>query len=314
MLSIRFAHPLPVFLTLALGAALSGGCGSGTKAPPTIAQRLERARSAKTPEARCRELVRVARLQIDAGDRSGATGTLAEARRLIPAEGDPLLRGPRLIEVAAGYAGLGERSAARGLLEEVAALARAVDDPAGRVDLLASVAGGYGPAGAADADRAGAILTEARAATEEVSPRFRAGALAAVALAAVNSGRIDDASSLLDSLEQEGRALEEPRPRAEALAAAATVRAAGAGGADPEATRAVLAEAEQAARGIEGRESRVYGLAAVAEAAARAGDRRRAEGLLDLAEETVRRVPEPDAQRAARDRVQAARSALRQAG
>jgi len=77
----------PLALGVALLAALvigsTPGCGGKKRSPLTIAQRLDRARSEPSDEAKARELTKVARLQVRSMDRSGAVKTLSEARALL---------------------------------------------------------------------------------------------------------------------------------------------------------------------------------------------------------------------------------------
>jgi len=289
-------------LTLACGA----GCGGTKKAPLTVAQRLERARKQKTPELQSRELVRVGRYQLQQGDRTGAAKTLSEARGLLPKEGDAMLIAPRTLEVAALFAEMGEKATARGVLEEVVTIAGTMSDPVGKTILLAEAGGiyGTGPTGVGDAGKARATLTDAAAVAETVDARFRSQALAAVALGYAEAGLLDDAKAMVEALETSARAVEEPRPRAEALAAAANVR--GRGG-DGDAARALLKEAAEAAAGIEGSENKAYALLAVAKATAAAGDAEGAAKLLAKADEAARKVPDPEAQRTAREKIVAAK-------
>ena len=283
-----------------------GGCGGTKKAPLTIAQRLDRARGQKTPELQSRELVRVARMQLKAGDRKGAAKTLSEARGLIPKDADAMLVAPRTLEVAALFAEMGEKPTARGVLDEVVALAGTVTDPLGRTILLAEAGGifGSGPAGVGDAAKARTTLADAAAVADTVDARFRSQALAAVALGYAEAGLIAEANAMVETLESSARAVEEPRPRAEALAAAANVR--GRGG-DAAAAQGLLTEAAEAAAGIEGSENRAYALLAVAKATAAAGNADGAAKLLAKADEAARKVPDPEAQRTAREKILAAK-------
>lgn len=291
---------------LALAVVPVAGCGGTKKAPLTIAQRLERARGQKTPELQSRELVRVARMQLKAGDRKGAAKTLSEARGLIPKDADAMLVAPRTLEVAALFAEMGEKTTARGVLDEVVTLAGGVADPLGKTILLAEAGGilGTGPAGVGDAAKARATLADAAGSAETVDARFRSQALAAVALGYAEAGLLDEAKAMVETLETSARAVEEPRPRAEALAAAANVR--GRGG-DTAAAQALLTEAAEAATGIEGAENRAYALLAVAKATAAAGNADGAAKLLAKADEAARKVPDPEAQRTAREKILAAK-------
>jgi hypothetical protein len=305
--SCRFAARTAMAIAvLALVVVPGAGCGGTKKAPLTIAQRLERARGQKTPELQSRELVRVARMQLRAGDRKGAAKTLSEARGLIPKDADAMLVAPRTLEVAALFAEMGEKTTARGVLDEVISLAGGVADPLGKTILLAEAGGilGTGPAGVGDAAKARATLTDAAGNAETVDARFRSQALAAVALGYAEAGLLDEAKAMVETLVTSARAVEEPRRRAEALAAAANVR--GRGG-DTAAAQSLLTEAAEAAETVLGAENKAYALLAVARATAAAGNADGAAKLLAKADEAARKVPDPEAQRTAREKVLAAK-------
>jgi tetratricopeptide (TPR) repeat protein len=80
---MRFRSPAIVAVSLfavLLSLAPTTGCGSKKRKPPTIAELLDRARTAGSDEAQAKELTRVARLQLRSGNKSGASKTLSEAR------------------------------------------------------------------------------------------------------------------------------------------------------------------------------------------------------------------------------------------
>lgn len=293
-------------VALALVIAWSGGCGGKKKSTLTIAQRLERARAQKTPELQSRELVRVARSQFKAGDRKGAAKTLSEARGLIPKDSDTMLVAPRILEVAALFAEMDEKATARGVLDEVVTLAGGVEDPLGKTLMLAEAGGIYGSqtAGAGDSAKALATLKAAATAADTVDDRFKAKALAAVALGYSDAGLLDDAKAMVEALETSARAVEDPRARAEAFAAAANVRAKGG---DSDAAKALLKEAAEVADTIDRSENKAYALLAVAKANAAAGEDAAAAKLLKQAEAAAQRVADQEAQRVVREKIIAAK-------
>ncbi|MGB8852969.1 MAG: hypothetical protein WCC69_05325 [Pirellulales bacterium] len=80
---MRFRSPAIVavsLLAVLMSLVPATGCGSRKRKPPTIAELLDRARTAGSDEAQAKELTRVARLQLRSGNRSGASKTLSEAR------------------------------------------------------------------------------------------------------------------------------------------------------------------------------------------------------------------------------------------
>jgi len=308
-------HSLPLAKapwTVALVAAvmvplLGGGCGGGKKKQPlSVPQLLERARGQKTPELQSRELVRVARVQFRKGDRTGASKTLSEAYGLIPKDGDAMVVAPRALEVAALFGEMGEQTTARGVVAEVVTLAGTVGDPLGKTLLLAEAGGlfGTGPTGAGDAAKAKATLAEAKDLVETVDQRFKAKALAAVALGYVEAGLLTDAKAMVEALETSARSVEDPRSRAEALAVAANVR--GQSG-DADAAKTLLDESAAAADAIESSENKAYALLAVAKATSAAGDKDGAAKLLGKAEKAARKMADPEAQKTVLEKISAAK-------
>jgi hypothetical protein len=354
-----------VMSVLLLAALPLVGCGGGKKPTMTIADRLRRAEAQPTPDGQAREFARIARLQLQSADNSGAEKTVGRARQVylemkmpvreaVPEEAAPepaadapaaepapepapdtpaadtpaadtpaaeppaaedaaaaaeppasppinaAIWGPLLVEIAAVYADAGSKGPARDVLKDAASLAPEIGDDVSRASLLAGIGGIYGSQTSGDTALARANLKKAAQLAEGVESRFRAEALAAVAMGYVKAGLAKEAGDMVATLERSAREVESPRARAEGLAAAANVRAL-AGDADA-ATR-LLGDAADAAKGIEGAENRTYALVAVANATADAGDRKGALSLVAEAEKSANRVPDPDAQKNALERV-----------
>ena len=309
-------RPSPSLRMLAIVAAAlvcllpSSGCGGGKKKKGgglTIAQRLERARAEKTPENQARELVKVARIQFKSQDRMGAAKTLGEARQLIPDEGDASVRGPRLVEVAALFAEMGEKPPAREVIGKAVAAAGAVEDPVAKATLLAEAAAVQGSktSGLGDPASARRTLAEARTVAESVEERFRAKALAAVAAGCLAAGVTDVAGELVEMLEKSAKALEDGRPKVEALVAAANVHIEQK---HADAAKPLLDEAAAGAKAIDGNENRAYALVTVALATNAAGDKKVATSLLKEAEKSANKVGDADAQKNAAEKVRAAQA------
>jgi tetratricopeptide (TPR) repeat protein len=161
--------------------------------------------------------------------------------------------------------------------------------------------------GLGDPKAAKDVLAEATKAAEETDERFKAEALAAVALGYTRSGLADAASDMVGKLEEAAKGLEEPRAKAEALAAAANVKAQT--GKKDDAT-ALLDEAAQAAKSVERSESRAYALLAVATALDANGATKEALALLKEADKAANKVAEPDAMKTIVDKVRALTLAL----
>lgn len=295
-------RPTPLLLVLlccSLAACGSIGCGPKKKGPLTIAELRARARAVKSPEGKARELVKVAASQA-ATDKGGAADTLAEALAAIPADGQPLAAVPVLVDIATTYGEIGERASAKKAIGVAAGMTDRVTDPLGRSQLLALVgmAQGSRTSGGGDVKAAKATLAEAaRLAATEVPERFRGKALAAVASGYADAGLASEAREMIGTLEELAAKLDDLRPKAEAFAAAAAVRAAVG---ESEAAGKLLDEAAKAARGIEDfPANRAYALIAVAKAFGSAGDSKRATALLAEAEKAASKVGDPQQQKEA---------------
>lgn len=302
-----------VLAVVALLLAPATGCGTKkkTKKGRTIAQQLEDARKEKTPDAQARKLIRVARTQFKANDKTGAAKTLAEATGLIPADGEAVVCGPRLVEIADLYADMDDRKPAREVLKKAVDRAADIGDAISRIRLLADAGGIYGAksGGLGDGKAAREVLASAVEAAGTVEDRFKAQALAAIALGYARADLAKEAGRVVEELEASAKAVEELRPKAEALAAAARVRAQT--GAQDEAGK-LLAEASDTAKKIEDKgmaaENRTYALLSIASAYLATGDAKAAAGLLKLAEKSAGQVPDPEGQKNAMEKVRALQS------
>lgn len=302
-----------VLAVVALLLAPATGCGTKkkTKKGRTIAQQLEDARKEKTPDAQARKLIRVARTQFKANDKTGAAKTLAEATGLIPTDGEAVVCGPRMVEIADLYADMEDRKPAREVLKKAVDRAADIGDAISRIRLLADAGGIYGAksGGLGDGKAAREVLASAVEAAGTVEDRFKAQALAAIALGYARADLAKEAGRVVEELEASAKAVEELRPKAEALAAAARVRAQT--GAQEEAGK-LLAEASDTAKKIEDKgmaaENRTYALLSIASAYLATGDAKAAAGLLKLAEKSAGQVPDPEGQKNAMEKVRALQS------
>lgn len=292
---------LPILLLVALLPAV--GCGkkkaTGQK---TIAQQLAEARALESPEAKARALVRIARRQLKASDKTGAGKTLAEARGLIKPDADPAVAGQRLVEIADLYAKSDARQVARDALKQANECAGRVTDLIAKIRILADAGTVYGAkaGGLGDAKAAREALETAATTAEGVEERFKVQAMAKIAVAQAKVGMKTEAAQLADRLEEMARSQEDPRAKAEALAAAANVRAEGG---DKAKATALLGEAETAANGIAKPENKAYGLMAVADAYLANGDPAAALKLLKVADKQAASVADPEGQKNAVEKV-----------
>lgn len=302
--SVWFIAPA---VLLALAAVSAPGCsGTKKKAGASIEERLAKAEKETSPEKKATALVRVARAQAAKNDWDGAKTTGGKAlAALLEGEGEAGLFAPRLVEVAALLAELGERKPAREALARAIELSEGIQDGVRRTELLAEAGAVYGDKSKGTADSQGAkdTLKKATEVATGVEERFRAQALAAVALGYTRSGQADAASDVVDKLLEAAKTLEEPRAKAEALAAAAGVQHRTG---KKESADKLLADAHASAKSVERAESRAYALFAVAQATEAGGDLKKTLSLLKEADKAADKVPEPTSQKKIVDKVRAA--------
>lgn len=292
---------LKAFVLVLVGLAVilpASGCGTKKKATLTIKQRLEKAEKETTPDRQVVALLKVARSQFTANDEAGAKGTAVKAFERLKGGGDANAFAPRLVEVASFCAEIGEHKTAKEALGVACSLIDSITDPVRQAKLFADAGATY--KASVDSTAAKATLKKAAEAASKAEERFRAEALAAVALGYTRSGLADAASDVADQLEAAAKTLTEPRAKAEALAAAAGVQAQT--GKKKEAAK-LLGDAEAAAKSIERPESRAYALLAVAIATNGTGDTKRALSLLKEADKAADKVAEPDSQKKIVDKV-----------
>ncbi|MEI8368240.1 MAG: hypothetical protein WCJ31_07380 [Planctomycetia bacterium] len=284
--------------------------GCGTKSAKkgggmTVQQRLEKAEKEPTPEKQAAGYLRAARFQLASGDTSGARDSARIAFDRLKGDGDANTFAPRLIDVGGFLAELGDKKPAKEAILRAAELSAGVADVVRRTKILAdagAVAGEKGK-GIGDAALAKDLLTQAITMADSVEERFRAEALAAVALGCTRAGQAETAATLVDKLEESAKALEEPRAKAEGLAAAASVRSETG---KKEEAKTLLAEAAAAAKSIDRAEGRAYALLAVANATAACGDKKQALALLQEADKAANKVSDPAQQKTTMDKVRTA--------
>ncbi|MFM7184084.1 MAG: hypothetical protein ACKO4Z_04835 [Planctomycetota bacterium] len=300
-----------VICGLLLGGPLAGCSGTTKKPPLTIAERVKRAKADKTPGGQARELAKVARSQFKSGDKAGALQTLAEARKSIAPDADATVFAPRLVDLAATFASMSDKRAAREAAGEAVTMAERIGDAVTRVDVLAKTGAVYGgkDGGLGDSAKAKELLARAAelAGGDEVADRFRPQALAAVALGYADADLADQADAIIEKLEGLADSLD-PRPKAEALAAAANVRAQRG---EKDKAAALLTDAATAAKAVDGAANKTYALVAVAKALRAAGDMKTATALATEAEKSAGRIGDPEQQKTALLDVRALQASLK---
>ncbi|MFM8735892.1 MAG: hypothetical protein ACKOC8_11935 [Pirellulales bacterium] len=299
-----------VLCSLVIVAPLAGCGGKAKKKVATIAERLKKARADKTPGGPARELAKVAVAQLKSGDKAGAIKTLEEARKTITDDADPAVYAPRLIDIAMGFADASDRKLGRETVDKAMAMAEKLADPVARVEILSKAGRIYGGS-LSESSKAKAALAKAAelASSDEVTDRFRPQALAAVALGYANANLAGEASKVIEQLESLAGSLEELRPKAEALAAAANVRFKSG---DKEKAAELLAEAAKAAKAIDGSANKTYALLAVGTAMNATDDTKAARALAAEAEKTASKIADPEQQKEAVAAVRVLQAAIKE--
>lgn len=287
------APPFVFVIWLLIGCSVMAGSVGCGKRPLRIADRLARAMDQPPGPGRATALLGVARRQVAADDTVGAHDTITMAYNDVSAGGEEALAS--LLDVAQAYIDAGDRRTARTVLNRVAEIGNAIEDPSRKAKTLADAGALFGNAdtGMADPQQARALLGKATTLAEEVEERFRADALAVVAMGYVSGGMAEEAGAMVDKLEACLVALSDPRAKAEALSAAASVYAKTG---NEEKAKTLLADAASTAKGIDRAESKAYALLAVANATATSGDMAAARKLLEEAEAAAGKVGDPDSQ------------------
>jgi len=311
----RFAGWFLSLVPLVCGAvvlASLAGCGGTKKKPPmTFAERLKKAKADATPGGPARELAKVARSQFKSGDKAGALQTLADARKTIADDADAVVFAPRLVDIAASFASMADKRAAREAADEAVMMSDRIGDPVTKVDVLAKVGAIYGArdGGLGESSKAKDLLARAAeiAGGEDVSDRFRPQALAAVALGYANANLADQADAIIEKLESLAESLD-ARPKAEALAAAANVRAKRG---EKEKAEALLDDAAKAAKAVDGSANKTYALIAVANALKAAGNSKAATALAAEAEKSAGKIGDAEQQKEAMLEVRTLQASLK---
>jgi tetratricopeptide (TPR) repeat protein len=311
----RFAGRFLSLVPLVCGAlvlAPLAGCGGTKKKPPmTFAERLKKAKADATPGGPARELAKVARSQFKSGDKAGALQTLADARKTIADDADAVVFAPRLVDIAASFASMADKRAAREAADEAVTMSDRIGDPVTKVDVLAKVGAIYGArdGGLGESSKAKDLLARAAeiAGGEDVADRFRPQALAAVALGYANANLADQADAIIEKLEGLAESLD-ARPKAEALAAAANVRAKRG---EKDKAEALLDDATKAAKAVDGSANKTFALIAVANALKTTGNPKAAIALAAEAEKSAGKIGDAEQQKEAMLEVRTLQASLK---
>lgn len=290
---------------LVVATVAAAGCG---KRPLRIEDRLARAMDKARGPERARALLAVARRQLAAGDRVGAYDSISTAYNDLSIGGEE--SPATLLEVAQAYIDVDERRTARTVLNRVTEIGNAIEDPSRKAETLAAAGAIFGNAdtGMADPQQASDLLGQATMIAEAVEDRFRAEALAKVAIGYVSGGMAKEAGDVVNKLEACLADLSDPRAKAEALAAAASVYAKTG---NEEKAKTLLVDAASTAKRVDRADGKAYALLAVADATAAGGDISTARQLLEEADAAAGQVSDLDSQATVMNLIRTALSRLK---
>lgn len=290
----------------------AAGCGTKKKGKKglTIAKLKENAEKETAPDRKAAAYLKIAAQQFGAGDKTGAKASAKDALAALLAEdgkapaGEANQLAPRIVEVADTLALVGDKKQAGDALKLATAddYINTIEDMVRKTQVLAEAAGIYGDKakGIGDSAKAKDLLVKAKEVAGAADERFRADALAAVALGYTRSGLAKEAGDMVDTLVEAAKGLEQPRAKAEALAAAANVKAQT--GAKDKA-KELLKEAADAAKSVERPDGKAFALIAIAVATEANGDVKGALSLLKEADKAANKASEPDIQKALVEKV-----------
>lgn len=299
---IRFLVVCALAMTILLPAT---GCGTKKKGKKglTIAQLQEKAEKESSPDRKAAAYLKIATQQFGSGDKTGAKASANQAlSALVDKEGKPTGEAnqfaPRIVEVADSLVLVGDKKQAEKALKAATAedYVNSIEDSVRKTQVLAEAGGIYGDKakGVGDGGKAKELLAKANELAAAADERFRAEALAAVALGYTRSGLAKEAGDMVNALVEAAKSLEQPRAKAEALAAAANVKAQT--GAKDEA-KELLKEAADAAKSVERADGKAFALIAIATATEANGDVKGALSLLKEADKAANKASEPDMQK-----------------
>jgi len=299
---IRFLVVCALAMTILLPAT---GCGTKKKGKKglTIAQLKEKAEKESSPDRKAAAYLKIAAQQFGSGDKTGAKASANQALdALVDKEGKPAGEAnqlaPRIVEAADSLALVGDKKQARKALEAATAddFVNTIEDAVRKTQVLAEAGGIYGDKakGIGDSGKAKELLSKANELAGATDERFRADALAAVALGYTRSGLAKEAGDMVNALVEAAKSLEQPRAKAEALAAAANVKAQ-TGNKDE--AKELLKEAADAAKSVERADGKAFALIAIAIATEANGDVKGALSLLKEADKAANKASEPDMQK-----------------
>lgn len=293
--SIAFTLPVAFALVLPGCGGSSDPAGNGL----SYRQQVARAQKEPLPDLRAKKLIRIAYGQAKAKDTLGAEETLRLAVEACGEIPDAAARAGAFSFAAEVLARIGNGSKARAAMADALAAAGAVEDTETKALTLARVGRAQGamenlPAAVESLKRAEDLVAQ----LEDLVGKTLV--LDTLAMSYQRIGREAESDRVITTALELAKTIEDDRQRCQAIAAVAARLS----------TMKKNQPAEQAfdlalqtAGKIDNLQSRTYALADVAEKLSKSGDHARTHKLLDEAEKLALKIPQPDQQRLAVEKI-----------
>lgn len=284
-----------------IGLALGGCSGKSDSASGKLSfqEQIARAQSETDPAYRARRLIVIGYRQGKAADRAGAVETLKSAWKDCGMISDAAARSNVWALMAEAHAGLRNRSEARRAVAEALTAAEKIESAEGKVVAMARAAEVQYLA--VDRASAEATLRSTEKLAEKIDdPQGTPLAMCAIAEAYWNIDQKDQAKRVLGAALDFANSLTAPRKRCLALA---EIAAAEANLGRRKAATKTFELSLESTRGIEDLYARVYAMDKLAKKLSAAGFHAMAHEVLDQAESEAAKIPQPDLQRQALEKI-----------
>ncbi len=291
-----------------IGLALGGCSGKSDSASGKLSfrEQIARAQGETDPAYRARRLIVIGYRQDKAADRAGAVETLKSAWKDCGVISDAAARSNVWSLMAEAHAGLRNRSEARRAVAEALTAAEKIESDEGKIVALARVAEVQYLA--VDRMTAESTLQSAEKLAEKIDdPQGKPLVMCAIAEAYWNINQKDQAERVLGAALDFANSLANLKKRCPALAEIAAEEANL--GRREAATRTFELSLESA-RGIKDLYARAYVMGELAKKLSAAGFRAKAHEVLNQAESEAAKIPQPDLQRQALEKIRVLMSKL----
>jgi hypothetical protein len=295
-------------LFIAVALLTIAGCGSkdsGGDAQLADAQQADGA--PLTANIRADRLILQAHEQFKSGDAAAAQSSLDEATTLADSVKDAVTRAALFVRIAEAHAGFGNKNAAADALDRARSSGNKIAVPEDKVAHLCQIAAAQGKA-LKQTSKSAETLKDAKGYLAYIeAPDTKAMAMAAVARAYANIDKPTDGQRSVAQALEVARNIDDPLGRSQVLAVIAGSQAAVQ---QPDQAVTTFDKAIDAAEKIGDPRPRVFALVNIAQQLAGAGHNRRANELLDQADDLIATLANNDLKRTAAQHLQAARSRI----